>query len=169
MRKAGKVLLIVWTVLATFLLVMACIAYNKVDVEWSAKYDDLKEKSDALAKSWEEIQPGYQEYLEQKTQDTLDVDTLLFDCWAGLVSEKNFACAVDDETVMVVVYAEGRTIKEMTDVLQEKIPTYCLMLKSSDFTNSILTVLDDNNEVWFGYTIHANGDSIAFLRESYVN
>ena len=169
MKKVGKVLLVVWAVLATFLLVMACIAYNEVDTEWSAKYDDLKEKSDALAKSWEEIQPGYQEYLEWKTQDALDVDTVLFESWADLVSEKNFVCAVDDKTVAVMVYAEGRSTKEITAILQEKIPTYCVLLRSSDFTSSVLTVFGDNSEILFGYTIPSSGEPVTFISENIVN
>lgn len=176
MKKVVKIVLVVilavWAFVATGSFLVARDANNeKYDqlAELQAKYDKLKESSDALAKSWEEIQPGYQEYLEWKTQEALDVDTLFFESWAGLVSEKNFVCSVDGETVMVMVYAEGRTTKEMTTVLQEKVPTYCLMLKSSDFTNSILAVLGDNNEVLFGYTVSADGDAIAFLSEDYVN
>lgn len=135
--------------------------------ELQKKYDGLKERSDALAKSWEEIQPGYQEYLEWKQQNILDsVDTMLFEGWADLVSEKNFVCAVDDETVLIIVYSDGKTMSEMLEAIKKHIGTFNLMLGTSDFTTGIITVMNDNNEVWFGYTI-SDGEAITFLSENY--
>ena len=55
MKKIGKILLIVWAVLATFLLVMSCIAYNEADAEWSAKYDDLQKEYTELSNEFEDV------------------------------------------------------------------------------------------------------------------
>lgn len=134
------------------------------------QYNDLKESSDELAKQWEEIQPGYQEYLKQKEQEILDsTDMILFESWAGLISEKTIACEVDDETAMVVVYAEGRTLNELSDLLLDKIATYRLLLESSDYSRSIIAVLGDNNEVMFGLTLSLDNEVELFIGRQYVN
>lgn len=75
MKKVGKILLVVWAVLATFLLVMACIAYNENDAEWVAKYDELLEEYDDL----KELLPYKLVYNALTSSETIDWETALAD------------------------------------------------------------------------------------------
>lgn len=146
MKKVGKVLLFVWAVLATVLLIASCVAYTEKNMDWSTRYTILKSEYDEIS---EKV------YAE---------DAVLFDSWAGLVSEKHYAYLIGDQTVVTVVYAEGRTLNEMADELKSHMVTYRFMLEKSP---GLLLVMNDDNEVWFGYTF-SDGEATALLNENYV-
>ena len=58
MKKFGKILLIVWAVLATLLLVLSCIAYSETDSEkvaLQAGYNALKADFDELEEESRDI------------------------------------------------------------------------------------------------------------------
>lgn len=170
MKKAGKILLVVWAVLATFLLVMACVAYNQADADWSAKYDGLKEKSDALAESMEKILPEYNEFIEQENQSLNDaVDMVAVQSWANCVSEKNYVCKVDSETVIAIVYAEGRTKEKFMDDISSFASVLPSALKTSEYSKGIIVFMDDYNTVWAGMTVAADGESWPFVADSLMN
>lgn len=55
MKKIGKVLLVVWAVLATFLLVMACIAYSESNRESLVAYSILESEYKELKAEYEKL------------------------------------------------------------------------------------------------------------------
>ena len=151
MKKVGKIVLAVWAVLATFLLVMACVAYNEVDAEWSAKYDDVSDK--------------YADLLAEKNGFGLDVaDEAAFAAWADCISEKNFVCKIDDETALVAVYTEGRTQDEFMADLAEYGAAFNTVIESAGLSNGVILIVDDDNNVWAGTTVAADGSSLQFAR-----
>lgn len=137
---------------------------EKLD-ELQADYDNLeadyKEKSEKL----EELQADY-DALKAKGEPE---DTLLSDSWGLLLSDKSSGHLVNDETIIVVIYAEGRTMDEMLDEIKEHIATFPFLLSTDELSTGIIVVMNDDNEVWFGYTITAEGESIPFLSENFVN
>lgn len=170
MKKVVKIVLVVVLALYAAFTTATLFVAAKEQIALEEKYDDLKEKSDALAKSWEEIQPGYQEYLEQKRQDILDsVDMLAIQSWANCVSEKNYVCKVDSETVMAVVYAEGRTKDEFLEDISGFGSVLTAALKTGEYSKGIIVFMDDNNTVWAGATVAADGGSWPFITDSWVN
>ena len=140
-------LLVAWAVLATFLLVMSCVAYKENDVDWLVKYSVLESEYDEISEK------AYAE------------DAILFDSWAGLVSNKHYAYTIDDQTVVTVVYAEGRTLDEMADELKSHMVTFKSMLGK---TPGVLLVMNDNNEVWFGYTF-SDGKASSLVNVNYMD
>ena len=159
MRKVGIVLLIVWAVLATFLLVMACIAYNEVDLE----YDELETM-------YEDVSGKYADLLAEKSEEGLELaDAVMFEAWANCVSEKNFVCKVDDETVMIVVYAEGRTKDKFMEDMSGFGPALTAALKTGEYSKGIIVFMDDGNNVWAGTTGAADGESWPFVTDSWMN
>lgn len=136
-------MLAVWAVVATVFLIASCVAYSENDMEWSTKYAILKSEYDEISEK----------------------DAVLFDSWAGLVSKKHYAYTIDDHTVVTVVYAEGRTIDEMADELKSKMVTFKSMLGK---TPGVLLVMNDNNEVWFGYTF-SNGKAASLVNMNYMD
>ena len=150
MKKVGKILLIVWSVLATFLLVMACIAYNEVDAEWSGKYDEVSTK--------------YKKLLSEKSDIA---DAAVFNAWADCVSKKNFVCKIDNETALVAVYTEGRTKDEFMADLAEHGAAFETAIESAGFSKGVILIVDDDNNVWAGTTVAADGSSSQFARSDW--
>ena len=64
MKKVGKVLLVVWAVLATFLLVMACIAYKEAKADHLVAYSILESE-------YKELQAEYAESPDEAVTDLL--------------------------------------------------------------------------------------------------
>ena len=147
MKKVGKVMLIAWAVLATILLVMLYREYSDTNMDWSIKYTILKSEYD------EAVEKAYAE------------DAVMFDSWAGLVSKEHYAYTIDDQTVVTVVYAEGRTLDEMADELKSHMVTFKSMLGK---TPGVLLVMNDNNEVWFGYTF-SDGKATSLVNANYMD
>ena len=150
MKKLGKILLIVWAVLATVLLVLSCIAFSEVDAEWSADYKSLKTQYDSLSEDYINLQ--YQ-----------NADMIVFEGWAKSISEEYFVGKIDDETILVAVSAEGRTISEFADTVSNHAAVFTLSLQTSEYSKGIVVFLDDDNNVWGGINVSENGETSSFV------
>lgn len=139
-----------------------------------AEYDGLQRQYDELERQYVEVQKE-REALQDLLKDSGinwsagSAEVQLFSSLADNFSEKNFTGLLNGDTIVTVVYAEGRSKTEVTDAFKTPISSYKLMLSaSSKITTAILLVMNDNNEVWYGYTF-TGGQTFPFVSESFIN
>ena len=154
MKKVIKVILAVVLIIYAGLATIAATAFRN-------------ERDSLLEKNYE-LNNQNIELLTEKT-DTIfeEVDMIGFQSFANCVSEKNYISKVLEETVVIIVYTDGRSTDEMIG----KISDYSFAIQSSlenhTVSTAVILVMSDNNEVMFGFTITKDGEAIPFVGENY--
>ncbi|MBQ9967304.1 MAG: hypothetical protein IJO88_01105 [Oscillospiraceae bacterium] len=147
LKIAAIIVLVIYGVFATIAVSATQNDYNTL----YANYKDLTSQHQVCLE-------------EQSKVLTESADKIVFEAIAKCISEQYYVEELGEETVMVAVYAEKRSMEEMVDTISEYSLPLAVALKNGNKT-AIIAVMTDNNEVWFGYTVAPDGNLIPFLSE----
>ena len=108
---------------------------------------------------------------EAKNQEELDnnLNFIVIQSWADCISKNNFICSIDDDSVLVLLRTEGRTVDKMMEGFEKFSGMFPTILQSSEFESGIVTIVSDNNDVLFGWSFLPDGEVTSFLNSQFTN
>ncbi len=79
----------------------------------------------------------------------------------NVISDSATTHKINDDTVLIIVSYNDNII----DKAKEYASSIPVVLKTAEYKTCIIMVVDDNNDCKFGWTIHSDGNSKAFIGE----
>ena len=155
-EKIIKIILIVILVIYAVSATLAAVAF--------------REECDSLYMKNYELNSQNAELLMKETDAILETASMIdFQSFANCVSEENYVSKVLEESVVIVVCAEGRTTNEMITEISKYSFAIQSALESHEFSTAVILVISNSNEVLFGFTITRDGEAVPFLSRDYEN